>query len=187
MSGEGHAGGHRPGTRAFVGLGSNLGDRLAELRAGLAALASHPRIETLAVSGVYESDYVGPGGPQAAYLNACACLLTELRPQALLAALKLIERGRGRTGETHMRPRALDLDILLYGDLVWREPDLTIPHARLIERAFVLEPLAELDAALILPDSGQTVGRLCAMIRAAHGRTAHRRPELLLSTVAAVD
>jgi len=176
----------RANARVFIGLGSNLGDRLAELHAGVAALAAHPRIETLAVSGVYESDYVGPGGPQAAYLNACVCVATALGPRELLAVAKGIERDRGRTGETHLKPRTLDLDILLYGDLVLRGSDLAIPHPRLAARAFVLEPLAELDAALILPDSRQTVGRLCAMIRAAHGRTARRRPELLLSAADAV-
>ena len=186
MSGE-FAGDHRPGTKVFIGLGGNLGDRLGELRAGFAALAAHPRIEVLAASGIYESDYIGPGEPQAAYFNACVCVATDLGPHELLAALKRIERGRGRIGVTHMRPRSLDLDILLYGDRVVREPDLVIPHPRLAERAFVLEPLAELDAALIPPDSEQTVGRLCAMIRAAHGRTVRRRSEPLLSAVAIAE
>jgi 2-amino-4-hydroxy-6-hydroxymethyldihydropteridine diphosphokinase len=174
-------------TTAHIGLGSNLGDRLAELRAGVAALAAHPRIALRAASGVYESAYVGPGGPQGDYLNACVRVETDLAPRDLLAALKRIERARGRTGETHMRPRTLDLDILLFGDAVLREPDLGIPHPRLAERSFVLEPLAELDPALRLPDSGQTVGWLCAMMRAAEGRTARRRPESLLATLAAAE
>jgi len=171
----------------YLGLGGNLGDRLAELRAGLSALAGHPRLTVDAVSGVYESAYVGPGEPQADYLNACVRVVTDLAPRELLAALQGIERARGRAAGTHMRPRPLDLDILLYGELVASDPDLTIPHPRLTERAFVLEPLAELAPGLIVPDSGQTVARLCAMMRAVEGRTARRRPETLLPARAAAE
>ena len=176
-----------PAASAVIGLGGNQGDRLAELRAGIAALDAHPGIEVLETSGVYESEYVGPGPDQPPYLNACAVVATRLAPRALLAALKGMERARGRDGETHMRPRTLDLDILLYGDLVMRTRDLEIPHPRLSERAFVLEPLAELGAGRRVPDSGQTVGDLCAMIRAADGRVARRRPDATLSPVTAPD
>jgi len=168
----------------YIGLGSNLGDRLAELRAGVMALADHPRIVIRALSGVFESAYVGPGETQPDYLNACAAVATDLAPTALLATIKGIERDRGRGGQTHMQPRTLDLDILLYGDLRVSEPDLDIPHPRLAERAFVLEPLAELDPDIVLPDSGQTVSRRCAMIRAVEGRHANRRSELMLSAMA---
>jgi len=168
----------------YIGLGSNLGDRIAELRAGVAAMAAHPRIEVRALSGVFESAYVGPGEAQLDYLNACAAVATDLTPAALLAALKGIEQDRGRGGLTHMRPRTLDLDILLYGDLRVSETDLEIPHPRLAERAFVLAPLAELDPGLVLPDSGQTVARRCAMILSAEGRIANRRPEFVLSAMA---
>ena len=167
----------------FIGMGSNMGDRLLELQAGVAALTAHPGIAILALSGVYESTFVGPGDPQADYLNACAAVSTDLPPADLLMVLKRIEESRGRTGDTHMRPRTLDLDILLYDDRAIAEPDLVIPHPRLEQRAFVLEPLAELDPDLRLPDSGQTAGQRCAMIRDAEGRTAHRRHEFLLSAM----
>lgn len=172
------------GPTVYVALGSNLGDRAAELRAGLAALAAHPQIAVQEISSVWESAYVGPGDAQPDYLNACARVATDLEPRALLAALKAIERARGRTGETHLRPRTLDLDILLWGAQHVDAPELEIPHPRLGERAFVLEPLAELDPELVPPDWGQTVADRCAMIRAAEGRTAHPRPEIVLSPTA---
>ena len=171
-------------TVVHVALGSNLGDRVAELRAGLAAMAGHPRIRLRAASSVWESAYVGPGEAQPGYLNACVGLETELPPRELLAALKEMERARGRAGETHMRPRTLDLDILLYGDLRVDVPELQVPHPRLGERLFVLEPLSELAPDLTPPDWGQTVARRCAMIRAAEGRSARRRPEIVLSPTA---
>jgi len=182
-----HVDGPARDVTTYLGLGGNLGDRLAELRAGLAAVAAHPRMAVRAVSGVYESAYVGPGEAQCDYLNACVRVETDLSPRELLAAIQGIERARGRAADSHMKPRRLDLDILLYGSVVLREPGLEIPHPRLAGRAFVLEPLAELDPGLILPDSGQTVAQLCAMIRAAEGRTARRRPETLLSALAAVE
>ncbi len=186
MTGDAPAETGRP-AEVHIALGSNLGDRAAELRAGLAALDAHPRIEVRAVSSVWESAYVGPGGAQPDYLNACAILRTDLAPGELLAALKAVERGRGRVGETHMRPRALDLDILVWGARRVETPDLVVPHPRLRERAFVLEPLAEIAPELAPPDWGQTVARRCAMIRAAEGCTAHRRPEIVLSSTAAEE
>jgi 2-amino-4-hydroxy-6-hydroxymethyldihydropteridine diphosphokinase len=172
------------GCLVHIGLGSNLGDRIAELQAGVTAMASHPRIEIRALSGVFESAYVGPGEAQPDYLNACAAVVTDLEPAALLAVLKGIEQDRGRASRTHMRPRTLDLDILLYGDLRMSEPDLEIPHPRLEERAFVLDPLAELDPDLVLPDSGQTVAQRCAMIHSTEGRITNRRSDFVLSAMA---
>jgi 2-amino-4-hydroxy-6-hydroxymethyldihydropteridine diphosphokinase len=156
-------------TTAVLGLGSNLGDRLAALRRGWAALSALPGVRPLDRSGIWETAYVGPGGEQPPYLNACARIATTLAPRDLLAALQRIERDCGRLPDTHLQPRPLDLDILLYGDLVADEPGLAIPHPRLRERAFVLEPLAELDPGLVLPDSGLTVGSVRAIIRAAGG------------------
>ncbi|MDO9694687.1 MAG: 2-amino-4-hydroxy-6-hydroxymethyldihydropteridine diphosphokinase [Candidatus Latescibacteria bacterium] len=162
--------GPRPGeTTAALGLGSNLGDRLSALRRGWEAVGALPGVRPLDRSGIWETVYVGPGGPQPPYLNACALVATTLAPRALLADLQRIERGCGRPPGTHLQPRCLDLDILLYGDLVLAEPDLVIPHPRLRERAFVLEPLAELAAGWVLPDSGLTVGTVRAIIRAAGG------------------
>nr|MBC8426736.1 2-amino-4-hydroxy-6-hydroxymethyldihydropteridine diphosphokinase [bacterium] len=137
--------------------------------------------------GVYESASVGSGEAQGDCLHACVQVETGLEPRELMAALQGFEHARGRVDASHMKPRPLDLDILLYDSVVMREPELEIPHPRLAERAFVLEPLAELDPDLILPDSGQTVARLCAMMRAVEGRTARRRPETLLSALAAVE
>lgn len=153
----------------FLGLGGNQGDRLACLRRGAQAVAALPGVRALAGSGVWESEYVGDGDGQPDYLNACLEIVTELAPRALLAALQGIERDCGRAPATHLLPRPLDLDILLYDGLVVDEPGLVIPHPRLRERAFVLEPLGELAADRELPDSGLTVDGVRAMIRAAGG------------------
>lgn len=133
-------------TRAYVGLGANLGDREGTIRAALAALAEEDGIEVVAVSTLRETEPVGVG-PQPRYVNGVAELSTSLGPRALLDRLLETERrfGRIRVPGVH-GPRALDLDLLLYGDEQIEEPGLTVPHPRLHERAFVLEPLAELGA-----------------------------------------
>ena len=131
-------------TRAYIGLGANLGDREATIRAALEALDSENGIDVVAISALRETDPVGVG-PQPRYLNGVAELNTSLRPRALLERLLATEQRFGRTrvpGEH--APRTLDLDLLLYGDEQIDEPGLTVPHPRLHERAFVLEPLAEL-------------------------------------------
>ncbi len=148
---------------AYLGLGSNQGDRLAHLRAAVFALARHPEIEVTAVSPVFESEYVGPGA-QAPYLNACAEIRTALPPPVLLAVLKGMESRHGRPPDGHLRPRTLDLDILLYGEAVSGDPRLTLPHPRLRERRFVLAPLREIASQVRLPDSGETVAAACARI-----------------------
>jgi 2-amino-4-hydroxy-6-hydroxymethyldihydropteridine diphosphokinase len=129
---------------AFVALGSNLGDRAANLARARAALADGA-LDVTAASSVYETEPWGPV-PQGPYLNQIVCGTTELTPRALLAALHGIETklGRNRRGEVRFGPRVVDLDILLYDDLVLTEPDLEIPHPRMLERAFVLVPLAEI-------------------------------------------
>ncbi len=133
-------------TRAFIGLGANLGDREATIRAALAALAEEDGIEVVAVSTLRETEPVGVG-PQPRYMNGVAELNTSLRPRPLLDRLLATEQrfGRVRVAGEH-GPRTLDLDLLLYGDERIDEPGLTVPHPRLLERAFVLEPLAELNA-----------------------------------------
>ena len=157
-----------PAVTAYLGLGSNLGDRRRHLREALLALATHPEIELEAVSGLWETEYVGPGS-QPPYLNACATVRTTLPAPVLLAVLKGAEARHGRPPEGHGRPRPLDLDILLYGEVVSAEAHLTLPHPRLRERAFVLEPLGELAPDHALPDSGETVASACARIRQAGG------------------
>jgi len=144
-------GSHRDGsvkTRAYVGLGSNLGDREATIRAALDALAEEDGIDVVAVSTLRETEPVGVG-PQPRYLNGVAELNTSLLPRALLDRLLATEQrfGRVRVLGEH-GPRTLDLDLLLYGDEQIDEPGLTVPHPRLHEREFVLEPLRELDPEL---------------------------------------
>lgn len=141
-------------TLAYIGLGANLGDRAGTLREALARLDSEPGIEVKAVSAVRETEPVGYVD-QPRFLNAAAAVETGLRPLALLRRLQAVERGLGRTHEgPRFGPRTIDLDLLLYGDEVVDEPGLTVPHPRLAERRFVLEPLAELDPALVVPGLG---------------------------------
>jgi 2-amino-4-hydroxy-6-hydroxymethyldihydropteridine diphosphokinase len=147
-----------------IGLGGNVGDRLNCLRRGLFALLAHPEIRVEAFSGIWESEYVGPG-EQRPYLNACCRARTSLPPSALLGVLKGLEQRLGREPDGHLRPRPLDLDILLFGSRCGVDPRLTLPHPRLAERGFVLAPLAELDPDLILPDSGETIASAWARIQ----------------------
>lgn len=155
-------------SRAWLGLGANEGDRLAGLRAAVLDLAAAPGLRVTAISGLWESAYVGPG-EQAPYLNACVEVATDLAPPALLGLCKSLERASGRVPDTHLQPRPLDLDVLLYGDLSQADAEPLLPHPRLAERAFVLEPLAQIAAARTLPDSGQTVAAACAKIRRVGG------------------
>lgn len=153
--------------RVLLGIGGNMGDRVAELRAGVAALRAHREIDVVALSRLWETEYVGDGD-QAPYLNGCIEITTSLEPTALLEALQDIEHRRGRPADGHRLPRPLDLDILLHGTRVVRDDELIIPHPELASRAFVLEPLAELAGDLILPESGETVRAIRAKIRCVH-------------------
>ncbi len=139
--------------RAYVGLGSNLGEREATLRQALEALGSIDGIEVVAVSSFRETDPVGMVD-QPRFVNAAAALETTLGPRELLESLLEVERGLGRDRSREKRwgPRTIDLDLLLYGDETVAEPGLEIPHPRLAERAFVLQPLLELDPGLRLPE-----------------------------------
>jgi 2-amino-4-hydroxy-6-hydroxymethyldihydropteridine diphosphokinase len=134
--------------RAYVGLGSNLGDREGTILAAAERLGPHR------LSRIRETEPWGyPDQPW--FLNAAAELETELAPRELLERLLEIERGLGRTRNgPRYGPRTVDLDLLLYGDLVVAEPGLTVPHPRLAERLFVLEPLFELNAGLFIPGHG---------------------------------
>ncbi|WP_298210110.1 2-amino-4-hydroxy-6-hydroxymethyldihydropteridine diphosphokinase [Acidovorax sp.] len=126
----------------FVGLGANLGDREAALRSALQAMAQWPGTRVVRVSPLYRSAPVDAGGPD--YLNAVAEIATTLTPEALLQALQSIEQSAGRERPYRNAPRTLDLDILWFGDRVIDTPELTVPHPRMAERAFVLRPLADL-------------------------------------------
>lgn len=161
-------GGQRPWVWAFLGLGSNLGDRLDHLRRALFALAVHPEIAVDGCSPVFETEFVGDGR-QSPYLNACVRVRTRLAAEVLLAVLKGAEERHGRRPDTHLLPRPLDLDILLYGNQVQEGQHLTLPHPRMRERAFVLEPLARIASGEKFPDSGETVAAACAKIRQKSG------------------
>jgi 2-amino-4-hydroxy-6-hydroxymethyldihydropteridine diphosphokinase len=139
--------------RAYVGLGSNLGEREATLREALTRLSELDGVAVVAVSSFRETDPVG-NADQPRFVNAAAELETSLGPRELLERLLEVERslGRDRTREERWGPRTVDLDLLLYGDETVGEPGLEVPHPRLAERAFVLEPLVELDPGLRLPD-----------------------------------
>jgi 2-amino-4-hydroxy-6-hydroxymethyldihydropteridine diphosphokinase len=137
---------------AYVGLGSNLGDREATIRRALELLDSDPEIELVAVSSQRETDPVGYL-EQPRFLNLACSLETDLSPRELLDRLLAVERALGRRRDgPRFGPRTIDLDLLLYGDVSLHEPGLTVPHPRLAERRFALEPLAELDPDLALPD-----------------------------------
>lgn len=134
----------------YLGLGSNLGDRTQYLVQACTVLHHHPAIEVQAVSSLYHTAPVGFTA-QGWFLNAVARLQTTLCPQSLLSVTQATERRLGRTPGRRWGPRVIDLDILLYDQLEMRTPDLTIPHAALLERAFVLVPLYELAPDLRLP------------------------------------
>jgi len=142
---------------AYIGLGSNLGDREATVEAALAALPG-----VIAVSRLRETAPVGVVD-QPPFLNGVARLETELSPRELLDTLLAVERSLGRERRERWGPRTIDLDLLLYANEVVDEPGLTVPHPRLHERRFVLEPLAELDSSLVVPGRGP-VGELLSKL-----------------------
>jgi 2-amino-4-hydroxy-6-hydroxymethyldihydropteridine diphosphokinase len=149
--------------RAYVGLGANLGDREGMLRRALDRIAAEPDLRLVAVSSFRETAPVGLV-EQPDFVNAVAAVETEVPPSSLLERLLAIERelGRTRTGP-RFGPRTIDLDLLLYGDAVVDEPGLQLPHPRLHERRFALEPLAELDPALVVAGRGSVAELLSGL------------------------
>ena len=135
-------------TRAYVGVGANLGDRLATIRAAIRMLPG-----VVGVSTLRETEPFGVSG-QPAYLNGAVALDTGLTARELLDTLLGVEAALGRERRERWGPRTIDLDLLLYGGAEIDEPGLTVPHPRLHERRFALEPLAELDPALVVPGRG---------------------------------
>jgi 2-amino-4-hydroxy-6-hydroxymethyldihydropteridine diphosphokinase len=146
--------------RAFVAVGSNLGDRWARLAAAARALREAPGVAVVRASRVWDTAPLGP--PQPRYLNAVLELETTRTPASLLAVLRDVERRAGRTRDVHWGARTLDLDLLLAGDWTMRTPELTLPHPEMARRRFVLAPLAELRQDLVVPGTDSTVGRLLA-------------------------
>jgi len=142
---------------AYVGLGSNIGDRLAHLKAAVQALESRG-IVVKEASSVYETDPVGP--PQPDFLNAAVALEADLPPVELVAALKQVEAEIGRQQAERWGPRVIDLDLLLYGEQTVSEPGITVPHPELTNRAFALVPVLEMDGDVELP-SGEPLSAFC--------------------------
>jgi len=151
-------------TRAYIGLGSNLGDRAATLAAAVAELAAAPGVEVVGVSTLIDTEPVGLLD-QPRFLNGVAVLETGVPPRALLDLLLAVEArfGRDRASVPAQGPRTLDLDLLLYGEEEIDEPGLRIPHPRLAERAFVLRPLAELEPDLVVPGKGPILALLARL------------------------
>jgi len=138
---------------AFVGIGSNLGDREDNLRLAVELLSAEDGVDVTAVSEIRETEPVGPV-EQGPFLNGAVRIETELGPRELLERLLAVEQRLGRVREERWGPRTIDLDLLLYGDEAVDEPGLTVPHPRLHERRFVLEPLADLAPSLEIPGRG---------------------------------
>ena len=148
--------------RVFVGLGSNEGDRHGAISRAVAALGRLPGVRVKQLAPIYETAPAG-GPPQGPYLNTVVELETEQSPETLLAAFKTIEAVLGRReGGERWGPRPIDLDLLLYADRVINNSRLSVPHARLHERRFVLEPLAALAPELVHPVLRRTVADLLA-------------------------
>jgi 2-amino-4-hydroxy-6-hydroxymethyldihydropteridine diphosphokinase len=138
---------------AFVGIGSNLGDREGNLLQAVALLSEEDGIDVVAVSEIRETDPVGPV-EQGPFLNGAVRIETDLTPRELLERLLAVEERLGRVRRERWGPRTIDLDLLLYGDDVVDEPGLTVPHPRLHERRFALEPLSDLAPSLEIPGKG---------------------------------
>ena len=149
-------------TVAYVGLGANIGPREVTLLRAVDLLAEADDVDVLAVSQLRETDPVGMVD-QPGFLNGAARIDTSLPPRALLELLLRIEQSLGRVREERWGPRTVDLDLLVYGDLIVDEPGLRVPHPRLHERRFALEPLAELDPELVVPGLGSVSAALAEL------------------------
>jgi len=155
---------------AFIGFGSNLGDRVDFCNRAITLLSLLPHSQVIAVSSLYETEPVADASVPGTdwFLNGVVQLETDVTPQSLLVVCREIERSLGRDPEHRSGPRTLDLDILFYGDRVIEERDFVVPHPRLHRRRFVLEPLAELAPSLLHPVYKQTVSHLLAQLTDAH-------------------
>jgi 2-amino-4-hydroxy-6-hydroxymethyldihydropteridine diphosphokinase len=147
---------------AWIGLGSNLGDRQATLESAIASLNAAPAVVVTAVSSFHETAPVGGPEGQGPFLNAAAALETTLEPLPLLRLLLEIEVRHGRIRTVYWGPRTLDLDLLLYEDRIIDRPELSVPHPRLAVRRFVLAPLAEIAPSAVDPVTKRTVSELLA-------------------------
>ncbi len=150
----------------YLGLGSNLGDRQKNLKKALKLLGE--RLHIAQVSSLYETEPLGYA-EQPLFLNAVCGAQTEVGPMQLLSLIKGIEASLGRVPSFHNAPRPIDIDIIFYGDLVMETPELTIPHPRLEERAFVLIPLLEIAPEMVHPVSGESIRDLAARVLGREG------------------
>ena len=150
--------------QAYVAIGANLGDRLATLRAAIDALAKAENLSVHATSPLYETAPVGGPEDQPSYLNAVIQIETERSAHDLLDFLLSVERENNRTRDVRWGPRTLDLDILFYGDMVKAYSRLEVPHPRLHQRRFVLQPLVDIAPNLVHPAMGKTVAELLAVL-----------------------
>ena len=148
--------------RAFVGLGANLGAREEMLARAVERLRAHEGVAVVAISELRETDPVGVVD-QPRFLNGAVLVETTLSPRALLEVLLEVERELGRVRSERWGPRTVDLDLLVYDDVTIDEPGLRVPHPRLHERRFALEPLADLDPDLVIPGRGSVSALLSAL------------------------
>jgi 2-amino-4-hydroxy-6-hydroxymethyldihydropteridine diphosphokinase len=147
----------------YLGLGSNVGDRRANLQAAVDALAAH-NVRVLAASSVYDTEPVGEVLEQPDFLNACVRIATDLEPEELLDACKAVERELGRrAGGVRHGPRPIDVDVLLLGDATHRSERLSLPHEQVTSRRFVLVPLLELAPDLAVPGAGRAADALARL------------------------
>lgn len=149
-----------PPTTAYIALGSNLGDRTANLESALTKLRHTPGIEVLRVSSPLENPAIGGPDDSPPFLNAAAELRTTLAAHPLLKRLLEIERALGRTRRQKWEPRIIDLDLLLYGDQILSSQELIVPHPLMHERRFVLEPLAEIAPNIVHPTLQMSIAGL---------------------------
>lgn len=151
---------------AYIGVGSNLGDRAAAIDAAVAAVGRLGGVRLTAVSALYETDPVGP--PQPRYLNGAFAVKTDLSAPELLRELLEVERklGRVRIDSQRSAPRTIDLDLLLHGESVWRDADVEVPHPRMMERAFVLIPLVQIAPKLCHPVTGSVLASAPCIVAA---------------------
>jgi 2-amino-4-hydroxy-6-hydroxymethyldihydropteridine diphosphokinase len=149
---------------AFIALGSNVGNRAAHMELAVRELSRLPHSRLVAASKFIETDPVGMAEPDR-FLNGAAALETTLAPEALLAELLRIEKLAGRERHRRWAPRTLDLDLLMYDDRVMQTEELTLPHPRMHERRFVLEPLAEIAPGSVHPVLKKTIGELLRELR----------------------
>ena len=155
-------------TIAHLGLGTNLGDRRANLEEAIELLAARPGLRILRCSRIYETEPWGVAD-QPPFLNSVAEVATTLQPEALLSSCKAVESQMGRQPGTRWGPRLIDVDILLMGKLVVRLPHLEIPHPRLHVRAFALIPLADLAPDTVHPGLGRTISQLATEVEGREG------------------